>query len=219
MPLRALLFDFDGVIADTENIHVVAWERTFGAMGWSVEPEVCVRTAEEDDRAFLTDIFAQHGVLDGDVEGWIRRKQALTLAMLSASPRLFPGVEDLIRRLSDHCRLAVVSTTWRENVEEVLRAAGIVTAFATIVGKQDVEETKPNPACYRLALRRLGLKPGEAIALEDSPHGLASARAAGLKVVAVGHRRPEGDWTGGAPFLASLADFENVRRTLGLPGS
>ena len=218
MPPRAVLFDFDGVLADTENLHVAAWERTFGAMGWSVDPEACARAAEEDDRAFLAGVFGGRGVLDGDVEGWVRRKQALTVAMLADSPRVYPGVERLVRRLAGSCRLAVVSGTWRENVEVVLRAAGLAEAFAFVVGKEDVEAPKPDPAGYRLALGRLGLKPSQVIALEDSATGLAAARAAGLRPVAVGHRHPEGDWTGGAPFVASLADAEAVGRALGLPG-
>ncbi len=214
---RAVLFDFDGVIADTENIQIVAWERTFDAMGWPVDPEACERAAEEDDRIFLADLFAERGIRDGDVEGWVRRKQALTVAMLADSPRLYPGVEALVRRLEGSYRLAIVTTTWVENVEVVLRSSGLAEAFEFVVGKEDVEAPKPDPACYRLALRRLGLEPSEVVALEDSAGGLASARGADLRPVAVGHRHPEGDWSRGSPFVADLADFEAVSRVLGLP--
>jgi HAD superfamily hydrolase (TIGR01509 family) len=213
-PLVALL-DFDGVIADTENIHVAAWERTFLRMGWDVPPEVCAQAAEIDDRRFLRDVFLQRGVDDGDIEGWTRCKQDLTRAMLADSPRLYPGVARLVAQLRRRAVLAVVSTTWRANVEIVLTAAGLADAFALIVGKEDVNAVKPDPAAYLLALQRLGRGAAEAVALEDSPSGLDSAVAAGIPVVAVGHRRPPGGWCAGHPYLENLRDGTLALRTLG----
>jgi beta-phosphoglucomutase len=212
---RAVLFDFDGVLADTENIHVAAWERTFGALGWDVPPEVCARAAEQDDRRFLAEIFAARGIDGGYVAGWVERKQRLTRMMLADSPRLYPGVDELVRRLRRRrLKLAVVSVTWRENVAAVLKAARLADRFALIVGKDDVAEPKPDPSAYRLALERLGLEPGEAVALEDSPGGLAAARGAGLRCVAIGHRRPPGDWTGAAPYLPDLLDTEAALKVI-----
>ena len=124
MPPRAVLFDFDGVIADTENIHVAAWQRTFGLMGWRYRPTSLRRAAEIDDRDFLAEVFAGKEIDGGDVDGWVRRKQELTVALLADSPRIYPGVAELVARLRGRVRLAVVSTTWRENIETVLRAAG-----------------------------------------------------------------------------------------------
>jgi beta-phosphoglucomutase-like phosphatase (HAD superfamily) len=113
MPLRALLLDFDGVLADTENVHVAAWQRTLADLGWEVSDELCARAAEEDDRIFLADLFAARKVEGGDVDGWIRRKQALTIAMLRDSPRLYPGVAALVDAARGRARLAVVTGTWR----------------------------------------------------------------------------------------------------------
>ncbi|HEX8201035.1 MAG TPA: HAD-IA family hydrolase, partial [Isosphaeraceae bacterium] len=151
---------------------------------------------------------------DANIAGWVRRKQELTVALLADAPRLFPGLAALIRRLQPNTRLAVVSTTWRANIETVLRAAGLADAFELVVAKEDVEAPKPDPACYRLALARLRLSAPAAVALEDSPTGIASARAAGLRPVAVGHRRPPGDWNGTAPYLPDFTDIDAVLRTL-----
>src|SRR3954451_23014452 len=96
MPLRAVLFEFDGVIADTENVHIAAWERTFAAMGWDVPPEICARAAEEDDRVSLTRVMAARGFADGGIAGRVGRKQVHTATKLSACPRLYPGVRELI---------------------------------------------------------------------------------------------------------------------------
>ena len=214
MPTRAVLFDFDGVIADTENVHVAAWQRTFGLMGWQETDEACERAAEADDRVFAAEVFARRKV-DGDVEGWVARKQELTLRLLADSPKVYPGAVALVRKLEGQVRLGVVTTTWLANVESVLRASGIFEAFELIVAKEDVRAAKPDPEGYRLALARLGLPGEEVAALEDSPGGIEAARAAGLRVVAVGHRRAAGDWSDGAPFVASLGDLDAALQAIG----
>jgi HAD superfamily hydrolase (TIGR01509 family) len=212
---RAVFFDFDGVIADTENIHVAAWQRTLGALGWDVPDEVCARAVEIDDRAFLAELFATRKVEGGDLEGWVRRKQELTRTLLADSPRIYPGVADLIEKLRGRVRLAVVSTTWRENVTSVLGALHLADAFETIVGKEDVSNVKPDPECYRHALARLAVHPAEAVAIEDSASGLASAHAAALRTLAVGHRFSQGDWSSNSAYVDDLTRTDAVLEALG----
>jgi beta-phosphoglucomutase len=216
MPTRAVLFDFDGVIADTENVHVAAWQRTFGAMGWLESDETCVRAAEIDDRAFVREVFDRRKVDGGDVDGWVARKQELTLQLLADSPKIYPGVARLVGNLQGKVRLGVVTTTWRSNVEAVLRASGLAEAFEFIVAKEDVKAPKPSPQGYRLALAKLGPPALDVVVLEDSPSGLQAARKAGLKVVAVGHRRPIGEWVGNCPYLPDFADLDRVMHELRL---
>ncbi len=215
---RALLFDFDGVIADTENIHIAAWQRTLGLMGLELADDLCVRAVEIDDRLFLAEIFKTREILDGDIEGWVGRKQELTLALLADSPRVYPGVVALVERVKELAavKLAVVSTTWRANVVTVLKAAGLYSSFSLIVGKEDVTAAKPDPEAYQLAVKSLGLKPGDAVALEDSSTGLASAHAAGVRALAVGHRQGAGPWVGKHEFLADLRKTEQVLAALGV---
>jgi beta-phosphoglucomutase len=216
MPTRAVLFDFDGVIADTENVHVAAWQRTFGLMGWLETDETCSRAAEIDDRAFCAEVFDRRKLEGGDVEGWSRRKQELTARMLADAPRVYRGVAELVEALQGRVRLAVVTTTWRANVEAVLEASGLAGAFEVMITKEDVKAPKPDPEGYRLALARLKLPAIEVVALEDSPGGLAAARGAGVRVVAVGHRRPRGQWVGDAAVVADFADRARVLDCLGL---
>ena len=218
MPTRAVLFDFDGVLADTENIHIAAWQRTLEALGWTESDGTCARAVEIDDRAFLREVFARHDIADGNVEGWVRRKQDLAVRLLADSPRVFPGVAALVDQLRGRVRLAVVTTTWRANVETVLDACGLRPAFEVIVAKEDVTAPKPDPEGYRLALTQLGVEPSEAVALEDSPTGLAAARAAGIAVVAVGHRHEAGEWSGGSPYLANFVDADAALAAFGLAG-
>jgi beta-phosphoglucomutase len=216
MPTNAFLFDFDGVLAETENHHVAAWQRTLSFMGLQVPDEVAVRAADVDDRVFLAELFAERGIPVDKVDEWVRRKQELTVELLRHAPRVFPGVVEVIRALHGRTHLAVVSGTWRENIEVVLHAAGLADAFDLIVAKEDVVRRKPDPEAYLLALEKLRLSPRTVLAFEDSPSGIASARAAGIdRIVAVGHRRPRGDWSAGAEYLDAIASIARALDELG----
>ncbi len=206
MPTRAVLFDFDGVIADTENVHVAAWQRAFGPMGWDEPDETCAEAAEIDDHAFAAQVFARRKIEGADLDGWVRRKRELALAMLGDAPRIYPGVLDLIHHLRGRFRLAIVSTSGRANIQAVLKASDLLEAFELVLAKEDVAAPKPDPEAYRLALSRLDLPAGEVVALEDSPTGLLAARGAGVRAIAVGHRRPRGDWAGAGAFLPDLIE-------------
>jgi beta-phosphoglucomutase len=216
MPPKAILFDFDGVIADTGNHHIAAWQRTLAVMGWHIADEVAARSAEIDDREFLAELFNERGITAGKIEDWVRRKQVVAVGLLREAPRLFPGVVDLVRQVRGRVRLAVVSSTWRENIEAVLDTAGLADSFDLIVGKEDVTAVKPAPEAYQLALKRLRLAPRATVALEDSPSGLASARAAGIRAIAVGHRYPFGEWVGDATYISGFEPAHGLLQHLGL---
>jgi HAD superfamily hydrolase (TIGR01509 family) len=216
MPPRAILFDFDGVIAETESHHVAAWQRTVSFMGLQITDEVAARAAEVDDREFLSDLFAEREIPVDKVDEWVDRKQALTVELLRYAPRVYPGVVELVGALRERARLAVVSGTWRENVETVLHSAGLADAFGLIVAKQDVTRRKPDPEAYRLALKKLRLSPQSVAAIEDSPSGLSAAREAGIRrLIALGHRRPFGDWVSDADYVERLTPIEKILGPLG----
>jgi HAD superfamily hydrolase (TIGR01509 family) len=217
MPPIAVLFDFDGVLADTENHHIAAWQRTLTALGWEVPDEVAARSAEIDDREFLRELFTQHEIEGGDIEGWVRKKQALTIRLLRDAPRIYPGVAELVRQLRGRARLAVVSGTWRENVDAVLESPALSGAFELIVSKEDAERVKPDPEAYLLALKRLRISPARAVAIEDSPTGLTAARSAGIACLAVGHRREFGPWVGDSAYFTGLEPVSSVLQHLTIP--
>lgn len=218
----ALLFDFDGVLAQTVNLHIAAWERTFTELGWGEPPRECEQAGELDDRALIRLIFGKWGVLEVDVSAWIQRKQSITLEMLGERSVLVPGVLGLVQRIRDQGlgKLAVVSSTWRENILKTLDAAGLRESFDLIVSKEDVEQVKPHPECYFKALAELGVPGSRAIAIEDSPTGYHSARAAGIAVVAVGARwfEPGANNQGLVP-QHKLRDFRDIEQVLALLSS
>jgi beta-phosphoglucomutase len=216
MPLKAVLLDFDGVIAETCNHHIAAWQRTLSTLGWQISDEVAARSTEIDDRDFLVELFAGRGIVSQKIDDWVLRKQVLTVQMLRESPRLYPGVGELIRLLSEKAKLAVVSGTWRENIQTVLGATGLADRFDLIIGKEDVTSVKPAADAYLLALKKLRVAATSAVAIEDSPSGLISARAAGIRVIAVGHRHPFGDWVGDSLYVSGFEPVEGLLRNLGL---
>ena len=217
MPTRAVLFRFDGVLADTENVHVAAWQRTFRVMGWNESDETCARASGIDDRAFVLEVFARRKIEGGDAEGWAARKQALTIQLLRDRPHLQTGVADLVGALREAgIALAVVTESPRANVEAVLAASGLLEDFDVLVTGNDLKTSKLDLDAYRLAITRLKVTPDEAIALEDSASGLVAAQRAGLRVIAITPTRPNGDWTGDAAWLANLSDQPSVMAAIGL---
>ena len=217
MPLKAILLDFDGVIAEPTTITSPPGSGRSAVMGWQVADEVAARSAEIDDREFLGGAVRQRGIVSDKIDEWVRRKQVLTVQMLRDSPRLYPGVVELIRALQGRAKLAVVSGTWRENIQVVLEAAGLAGAFDTIVGKEDVTAVKPAAEAYQLALKRLRLS--AQVGGRDrrfARRGWPSARAAGIRVIAVGHRRPFGDWVGDAAYVSGFEPVQGLLRHLGL---
>lgn len=215
MPPRAILLDFEGVLADTENVHVAAWERTFGLMGWEVSPESCVRGSEMDDHDFLTDVFFERGFIDGDIKGWVRRKQSLTRQLLADVPPFYPGAAEIVRRLHGKARLAVVATTWRENVEVVLNSADLLKLIDVVVSKEQIRSPKPNGACYRRALKLLDVPKEQAVVLASSFYGYTAAQQATVRTLAIGHRMPRESWPARTPFVPDLTDPSAVLKALG----
>ena len=103
------------------------------------------------------------------------------MQLLGYAPRVYPGVVELVRALRGKARLAVVSGTWRENIQAVLDAAGLAGDFDMIVGKEDVTARKPDPEAYPWRSRSSGCRRKSAVAIEDSPSGLSAARDAGIR--------------------------------------
>ena len=199
MKLQALLWDVDGTLAETERDgHRVAFNRAFEDAGlawrWSVPRygELLAVTGGRErllhDMAARSDAPVLHAEREALARALHQRKNAVYAEIVAAGGvRLRPGVPELL----DECRqrglrMAVTTTTSRTNVEALLRAhlgPGWAGAFAALVCGEDVERKKPDPEVFTIALRQLGINPLDGLAIEDSPGGVAAARAAGVPVV------------------------------------
>ena len=199
MNLKALLWDVDGTLAETERDgHRVAFNRAFEAFGlpwrWDVPAYGELLAVTGGRERLLHDMAGRSDapVLAAEREALARalhqRKNAIYAGIVAAGGLpLRPGVPELIAE----CRarglpMAITTTTSRSNVDALLGASlgpQWQSAFAAVVCGEDVAVKKPDPEVYLIALRRLGIAPLQALALEDSPGGVASARAADVPVL------------------------------------
>lgn len=194
--LRAILFDFDGVIADSEPAHLRAFQEVVAGEGVALAEETYYsRYLGLADRACLRAILRDAGraATDSLVEALFERKSERYLQGLREGAVLVPGAAEFIRRASARHPLAVASGALRREIELVLGQAGLRSCFVDIVSAEDVRRGKPHPEPFLTALDRLNrgigasplIQPGECLVVEDALHGIAAAHGAGMKCLAV----------------------------------
>lgn len=186
----AVIFDFDGVIADSESQHLRAFQTTLAGRGWNLgRSDYYERFLGYSDREVFELLAREHGqsLSIEEVTGLVAAKGRAYTALISDGATLCPGAEAAIRRLAGRFALAIASSAFGYEIVEVLEAKALREFFETIVGAEDVPESKPSPAPYREAARRLAIPSSACVAIEDSPWGLESARRAGLKAIGVTH--------------------------------
>ena len=191
MSLRALIFDFDGLIIDTEGVILRAWQEEFSRHGVEFPFERWVRTnvGTIKGEPGYVDEYDELEALVGaavDRDAILARRVALHDELL-ASPVPNPGVREWIDGALDRgLALGVASSSARHWVERLLTEMGLRDGFACVSTRDDVGgRGKPDPAVYLNALAGLGVDASGAVALEDSPPGVAAAEAAGIFTVAV----------------------------------
>lgn len=221
--LSAVIFDFDGIIVDTEPLHYKAFQEILVplGLGYSWE-EYLARYIGFDDRDAFRESFLAGGkaLADSELHRLIGAKARAFQEIITAGVEPYPGVVTLIRAIAGNLPIGLCSGALTMDIEPILRQLGIASLFDVVVTADDVPVSKPDPASYRLALSRLqerfpGLEisAGRALAIEDTPAGIASAEGAGLRVLAVTNSYPEEKLTGAFRVVDSLVgiDLEGLR--------
>ncbi len=186
MIIKALIFDFDGLILDTETPMFRSWEEIFVEYGITVSPvEWASLLGSSTDPVEAYEIIEKHIGEPIDRESIRTRRIQRELELLK-SEEVMPGVVDLIAEARTRgLRLGVASSSDRKWVIGHLMRLGLHTYFESIRCADDVSRTKPSPDLYLAVLRDLGLQPDQAVAFEDSFHGVEAAKEAGIFCVAV----------------------------------
>ncbi len=228
MPLRAILFDFNGVIADDETPHLLMFQQALREEGLSLTKEEYYGAyLGMDERNCLAALIEKaRGRRDRACEQRVHdRKVALFDDYTAAHPpELFPGVVDFVKEAKSRYRLAIASGGTREQIVRALMGTPIEKDFAVIIAAEDTTVGKPDPAIYRLTLQRLNdaapvpqppLQAADCLVIEDSLAGIQSAKAAGMTVLGVATTYPaaaltEADAVCPALGAVSLAQIERL---------
>jgi len=203
--LQAIVFDFDGVIADSEPLHLKAYQQALAEEGLLLDrDEYFSRYLGYDDVGMLQAMARDRGLpwTDRHITALVARKGVKLQAMLEGDEVLFPGAAAFVRAAAAEVPIAIASGALRHEIVQIVNAAGLGRLFAAIVASGDTPESKPSPAPYQLAFEqlqqatRVPLDRRRCVAIEDSVWGLESARGAGLRCVGVTTSYPAAELTG-----------------------
>jgi beta-phosphoglucomutase len=224
--LRAIIFDCDGVIADSEPLHFVALRRVLAEERIRLTEETYYREyLAFDDRNCFTKAFRDHArpLTSDKLSELMARKAAQLEPVMRNHLRIFPGVAEFIRSASATYPLAVASGALRHEIDLILRHAGVRNCFATVVSAEDVTRGKPDPEAFKKACAALsalnvdGIAAHECLVIEDSLHGVEAGKLAGMLVLAVTNSYPREQLEAADAVIDSFAGLTpaDVERLMG----
>lgn len=213
--LNAVVFDFDGIIVDSEPMHFQAFQQVLAPLGKGFSWEAyCETYIGFDDRDAFKEAFKakDEKICARDLKQLIREKAKIFQQFIhegEATP--LPGAVELIKSIPRKLPVALCSGALKEDILPILKTLGIENAFSVIVTAEDTKKSKPDPAPYKLALKKLGLDdPSTTVAIEDTPSGILSAKGAGLKVLAVTNSHDRGHLLEADAITDSLVDVSRL---------
>lgn len=192
--ITCVVFDFDGVLANSEPLHFRAFRDVLAARGLSLSERAYFDRylGYDDVGAFRTMAADAGGALsETDIRELVAQKAQILEGLEQASSILFPGAREAVLRLADYGPLAIASGALRAEIVRVLEQEGLHQYFSVLVAAEDTAASKPDPAPYQRAVWLLSestgrsVQPAECVAVEDSRWGLQSARQAGLRTIGI----------------------------------
>jgi len=219
--IKAIFFDFNGVIIDDETIQMKAYQQVLRGHDIELTEEWYFDALGMDDRTFVRAMFerAKKPLTDAALKSVLGEKTDAHRKAIEDQLPLFPGVLTLLKTTARHFSLGLVSMANKVEVGYVFERANLTPLFSVVVTAEDASACKPDPMCYSTGLAKLNqqrqverllpLLPGECLAIEDSPPGIQSARTAGMRTLGVTNTVSEQALrTAGADVVtASLADW------------
>jgi len=213
--LQAIVFDFDGVIADSEPLHLRAFQRTLEEEGLELTARDYYSRYLGYDDVGLLQALAQDRAMEMNEErigALVARKAVKLQELLRDGHVLFPGAVEFIRTAAAEVPIAIASGALRHEIVEIIEGAGVGDLFAAVVAAGDTPQSKPSPAPYLLAFEKLRLEHHDldalrCVAIEDSRWGLESARGAGLRCVGVTTSYPPEELQGAELVVGGLKDL------------
>ena len=215
--IQAVIFDLDGVIVDSERLHIDAWKTLFRDRGVRVTDEQFRNAVGQTDYGFLEEIFAREKI-DAEPRDWQLAKREIYVGLLHSEAAEHPGVGDAVRALARGYRLAVASSAWRMCIDIVLQKFDLTDHFDVIVAKEDVTRHKPDPEAYLETARRLSIEPARCAAIEDSLRGVEAVKRAGMRCIAVTNNFTADQLSEADLVVDSLSELDAIESLLGHGG-
>jgi len=209
---EAVIWDMDGTLVDTAELHFQAWRRLAAEIGKPFTHADFTATFGWRNPEIVPKIFGDH-YSETEILAIGDRKEMLYRAEASKGVELLPGARQLIGQLEKlGVGQAIGSSAPRDNLELILNMSGLTAAFAAVIAMEDVQRGKPHPDVFLRAAQRLGVAPERCVVIEDAPVGIQAAKAGGMRalgVTFVGHHSADALRAAGADrVVASLADAE-----------
>jgi beta-phosphoglucomutase len=220
-PPGAVVWDMDGTLVDTADLHFAAWVRLAQELGHPFSRADFVATFGRRNPEILRQLFGEH-LTDPEVATLGERKENYYRAAAQAGVELLPGVRPLVEALhAAGFRQAIGSSAPRGNLELILRLTNVAPFFQAIVAMEDTQRGKPDPEVFLVAAQRLGVPPARSLVLEDAVAGVEAAKAAGMRCIAVtfvGHHAEDRLRAAGADLVAPTLEQVSVQTVRSLIG-
>ncbi len=195
--IKALLFDFNGVIIDDEPVQMKAYQEILKDEGIDLTKENYESCFGMNDRVFVQTIYkrAEKEISEDKLTELVDAKTANWRSRVENEIPIFEGVEDFIKRMENDFTLGLVTMARRPEIDFILEQTGLKNSFSTIVSAEDISTTKPDPECYKEGFRLVdivrtsqGKNPitrNQCVVIEDTPQGITAGKSAGLKTLGV----------------------------------
>ena len=192
--IKAVIFDFDGVIVDSEPLHLRAFQRTVETLGLGLSTtDYYLRYLACDDKSFFRMFLEDNGQqwTEGEIARLVKEKGICFEEMLGEDIRIFPGVLEFLEVIRGKFHVAIGSGALTEEINLILRRKGLSEFFGFVIGADDTENPKPSPEVYLKCLERFrrdydsAITAAQCVVFEDSPHGVTAAKRAGMRCVGI----------------------------------